>query len=191
MNEGIDKYLKQYYPKFLERINKKQQVEKEHDLLMDVFGVTQMQKKEDAQYWGRQLGALWQKVVTSVFQNSDNVKGFTGPIVVPDSRGKTDEPADLSGNGYAIDTKYRIGSGDSKFNKQFKTNASILVSKGFKPVLLILRTDSLSNAIRAAKNGGWVVYSGESAFDFIKKQTNFDLKSYLEASKLKYDINKK
>ena len=50
-----------------------------------------------------------------------------------------DEPYDLTVGSQAIDAKYRIGSGDSGFNKKCKSNASLLKNEGYEPVLLILR----------------------------------------------------
>ena len=104
-------------------------------------------------------------------------------LVVPDKRGTTDEPCDLVANGFAIDTKYRIGSGDSKFIKQFKENHNLLVDKSYKPVLLILRDDNLNSPINSANKAGWSVMTNQQSFDFIFEQTRFDLKNFLDQRK--------
>ena len=191
MNEDkLDHYLESYYNSFFKKAHTPDNFSTLHDVLMDVYGVTPKQKHESSQFWGRQLGALWQKLVSAVFEQSSLVQNYTGPIRITDNDGKLDEPADLSGNGYAIDTKYRIGSGDAKFIKQTEKNAAILNSMNLKPVLLILRIDSLANPIRAAKSAGWQILEGIDSFDFIKEQTGYDLYNYLDSKKQQLNIDK-
>ncbi len=91
----------------------------------------------------------------------------------------SDEPCDLIVEGYAIDTKYRLGSGDSGTLKKFKNNGPLLRAYNYEPVLLILRQDSLPAAIRACQEGNWKVYTGEDSFEFIQTISGFDLKSFL------------
>jgi hypothetical protein len=91
----------------------------------------------------------------------------------------SDEPCDLIVEGYAIDTKYRLGSGDSGTLKKFKNNGPLLRTYNYEPVLLILRQDSLSAAITACQVGTWKVYTGEDSFNFIQTISGFDLKSFL------------
>lgn len=62
----------------------------------------------------------------------------------------------------AIDTKYRIGSGDSGTLKKFKAYGPTLEEKGFTPVLLIVREDNLGAAITACNAGGWTVTTGQA-----------------------------
>src|SRR5260221_13158696 len=78
----------------------------DHDVLMDVFGLLPQVKRENRQYWGRELGMCWQLVVTELFRAS--VSGFQ-----PGYRQGGDELCDLIAGKDAIDTKYRVGSGDS------------------------------------------------------------------------------
>lgn len=59
-----------------------------------------------------------------------------------------------------------------------------------KPVLLILRIDSLANPIRAAKSAGWQILEGIDSFDFIKEQTGYDLYNYLDSKKQQLNIDK-
>ena len=91
----------------------------------------------------------------------------------------SDEPCDLIVEGYAIDTKYRLGSGDSGTLKKFKNNGPLLRTYNYEPVLLILRQDSLPAAIRACQEGTWKVYTGDDSFEFIQTISGFDLKSFL------------
>ncbi|CAD5951747.1 hypothetical protein [Planktothrix agardhii] len=81
----------------------------------------------------------------------------------------------------AIDTKYRIGSGDSGTLKKFRGHAERLKNRGYTPVLLILRTDSLPQAVNTCSVGGWRVLSGQDAFDYLSQTTGFDLQVWLQA----------
>ena len=42
----------------------------DHDVLMDVFGITPELKRENRQYWGRELGMCWQRLVIEVCRNT-------------------------------------------------------------------------------------------------------------------------
>ena len=144
----------------------------ETDLLMKAFGITQDLKKENKQYWGRELGMCWQLLVTEIFRN------FHADFS-PAKKYEADEPADFFVGNEAIDTKYRVGSGDSGTLKKFKQYGEILKSEGFIPIFLFLRTDNLPAAIAACKVGGWRVYMGEDSFKYIEEKTGFDLKKWL------------
>lgn len=48
------------------------------DDLMRVFGLTQLIKAENKQYWGRELGMCWQRVITEVCR--ENCEDFRTPI---------------------------------------------------------------------------------------------------------------
>lgn len=71
------------------------------DPLMDVFGISPDRKRENRQYWGRELGTCWQLLVTNVL--SHHCKEYAPAIKVGD-----DEPCDCCVAKDAIDTKYRI-----------------------------------------------------------------------------------
>ncbi len=90
-----------------------------------------------------------------------------------------DEPCDLIIGKDAIDTKYRVGSGDSGTLKKFKQYGVLLQSKGYRPVFLILREDNLPAAITAAHKGGWTIYTGESAVKYLKEKTGVDIKKVI------------
>ena len=139
---------------------------------MDVFGITPELKRENRQYWGRELGMCWQLLVTEVCRA--RCKSFQ-----PGLRIGNNEPCDLIVEGFAIDTKYRVGSGDSGTLKKFKQYGPMLREAGLKPVFLILRYDNLSAAITACKQGGWDVRVGDDAFDFLEELTQFDLLDFL------------
>lgn len=144
------------------------------DLLMEVFAITPQMKRENRQYWGRELGMCWQRLVTELCSH-------TCPDFTPGLRVGSDELCDLVVGKDAIDTKYRIGSGDSGTLKKFKAYARLLTEKGYNPILLIVREDNLPAAIKACSSGGWKVLKGEESYDYIRNLTKFDLKQYLHA----------
>lgn len=155
------------------------------DPLMDVFGITPDRKRENRQYWGRELGMCWQLLVTIVF--SHRVRDYAPAFKVG-----SDEPCDCCVGKDAIDTKYRIGSGDSGTLKKFKSYGKLLIERGYRPMLLIVRQDNLGAAMTACKAGGWTVLQGNSSFEYIRELTGFDLRAWLETCKAQQDffINK-
>jgi hypothetical protein len=144
----------------------------EIDVLMESFGITQDLKKQNKQYWGRELGMCWQLLVTEVFKN------FSRDFLPAKKFGK-DEPADFFVGKEAVDTKYRVGSGDSGTLKKFKQYGEMLRGEGYVPVFLFLRNDNLPAAISACKVGGWTIYTGNESFKYIKAKTGFELKEWL------------
>src|SRR5260370_19680344 len=84
------------------------------DPLMDVFGITADRKRENRQYWGRELGMCWQLLVTNVL--SHRCKEYSPAIKIGD-----DEPCDCCFSKDAIDTNKRISYGDSGTIKKIKT----------------------------------------------------------------------
>jgi hypothetical protein len=144
----------------------------DHDVLMDVFGITPLLKRENRQYWGRELGMCWQRLVCEVLR-------MTCESYKPAIRIGDDEPCDCVVGGDVIDTKYRIGSGDSGTLKKFKQYGKLFQAQSLRPVLLILRKDNLPAAIGACKAGGWNVLTGQATFDYIQEASGFDLNSWL------------
>jgi hypothetical protein len=108
---SLEAVLAQYRDAFAEKIYGDES--DQHDLLMDVFSVTPEQKRENRQYWGRELGMCWQRLVTALCK-------ATCAEFEPALRFGQDEPCDLVVGPRAIDTKYRVGSGDSGTLKKFK-----------------------------------------------------------------------
>lgn len=158
----------------------------ESDVLMEAFGITQELKKENKQYWGRELGMCWQLLVTAVFRRY--CRNFSEP-----KRYGDDEPADFFAGKEAVDTKYRVGSGDSGTLKKFKQYGQMLIKEKHTPVFLFLRNDNLPAAITACKAGGWTLYTGDDSFNYILERTGFDLKKWLVDIKYKksYFIKRK
>lgn len=142
------------------------------DILMDLFEINPELKRENRQYWGRELGMCWQLLINKLCE----LKCLD---YKPALKIGGDEPTDLFIGKDAIDTKYRIGSGDSGTLKKFKKYGKLLKKEGYRPVLLIVREDNLQAAITACKTGGWQIYSGKESFRYIKNKTKFDLEKYL------------
>jgi len=153
----------------------------EEDDLMLVFGLTQANKAENKQYWGRELGICWQRIVTELCRQTCN--NFGGPI-----REGADELCDLIVGKDAIDTKYRIGSGDSGTLKKFKQYAARLKKLGYRPILLILRKDNLPAAITACTTGGWTVTTDNETYKYLLEITGLDLKSWLKARRDRHTV---
>lgn len=174
--------LIQYQQSFTEKTYNSEN--NENDILMDIFDITPELKRENRQYWGRELGMCWQLLINKLCQiNCSNYK--------PALKIKGDEPTDLFIGNDAIDTKYRIGSGDSGTLKKFKKYGKLLKKQGYNPVILILRDDNLSAAITACKVGGWKIYTGKECFEYIKEKTKFDIKKYLLSLKKNFSVNRK
>jgi hypothetical protein len=155
----------------------------DYDLLMNVFSITPKLKRENRQYWGRELGMCWQLLVTRVFQQccSDFAPGY---------RAGADEMCDLMAGHSAIDTKYRIGSGDSGTLKKFKQYGRTLTDQGFTPIILILRSDNLPAAIQACRVGGWRIYTADDSFEYIHHTSGFDLRDFLHTQANRFRINR-
>src|SRR5713101_3528111 len=129
----------------------------EPDPLMDVFRITPNRKRENRQYWGTQLGRCWEKLVVGVLEHHCNQFA----LGVTDGK---DRPCDCCVASDAIDAKYRIGSGDSGFQKNLGPYSKLLKERGYRPVLLIVRDDSLKGAISRAKKEGWTVLQSQATF---------------------------
>lgn len=177
LNALLESILLQYQKSFAGKVFSEES--SEVDDLMSIFGLTQDMKVGNRQYWGRELGMCWQKLVTELCQA--NCDTFQGPI-----REGGDELCDLVVESDAIDTKYRIGSGDSGTLKKFKSYGKNLKDRTLNPVLLIVREDNLQAAITACRTGGWHILTGEKSYDYIKGLTGFNLHEWLIERKGKY-----
>jgi len=155
----------------------------DHDVLMDAFGLTPKIKRENRQYWGRELGMCWQLIVSCVFENTREDFG-------PGLRLGSDEPCDFTIGSYAVDTKYRIGSGDSGTLKKFRSYGPLLRDQGYEPIILILRDDNLYAAIKACQAGTWNILTDGASFDFIKSHSGFDLHSFLSQIKGDFQVGR-
>lgn len=174
INIFLESIIKQYQASFSSKVFLEETLAE--DELMQVFGITQEIKAGNKQYWGRELGMCWQRLIVELFKNSRD--DYRPPI----KEGK-DEICDLIVGTDAIDTKYRIGSGDSGTLKKFRQYGTKLRQLNFRPILLILRQDSLPHAIKACVTGGWIVKSGDDAYQYIYEITQFDLKIWLQTRK--------
>lgn len=168
LQNALDDILSGYQKGFCSKVYS----DDHHDPLMDVYGITPQLKRENRQYWGRELGMCWQRLVIEVCRQT---RADFGPAL----RIGADEPCDLTVGNLAIDTKYRIGSGDSGTLKKFKAYGLTLSEKGLIPVLLIVREDNLGAAIGACNAGGWTVTTGQRTFDYLLELTGFDIRAFL------------
>lgn len=180
MENRLDEVLRGYHSSFVGKVYSDEN--DDHDLLMDAFGVTPQLKRENRQYWGRELGKCWESLVIEACRNVDTFQ--------PALRIGSDEPCDLRIANYAIDTKYRVGSGDSGTLKKFKQYGPLLRANGYTPVFLFLREDNLPAAITACQNGGWEIYIGQDSFDFIQRVSGFDMKDYLTRKARAFLVNR-
>lgn len=177
---NLDAVLSRYQASFTEKVYSDEN--DDHDILMDAFGITPQLKRENRQYWGRELGKCWESLVIEACKNA--------PSFQPALRIGSDEPCDLRVNNFAIDTKYRVGSGDSGTLKKFKQYGPLLRENGYEPVFLFLREDNLPAAMTACQNGGWTIYIGKESFEFIKNISGFDLEDYLIKRAQGFPVNR-
>lgn len=185
MKNDISKQLREILEKYQTSFSSKvyDSENNDHDILMDVFGISPKLKRENRQYWGRELGMCWQLLVTRLAEiKCSDFK--------PALRIEADEPTDLFIGKDAIDTKYRIGSGDSGTLKKFKKYGKLLREQGYNPVLLILRNDNLPAAIKACEVGGWDLYIGDNCFEYIKAKTGFDIQTFLHEIKDEFSVTR-
>jgi hypothetical protein len=177
----ITSILAQYQSSFSAKVYSDEN--NDHDVLMDVFGVTPELKRQNRQYWGRELGMCWQLLVAALFKatRSDFAPGYSDGA---------DELCDLMAGTDAIDTKYRIGSGDSGTLKKFKQYGQKLAGEGLSPIFLIVREDNLPAAMTACDVGGWTVYTGSESFAYIEKMTGVDLHKFLSDNVGAFEINR-
>ncbi len=178
---ALERVLEQYRDSFSEKSYEDEN--NDSDLVMEVFGITPAIKRENRQYWGRELGMCWQRLIVELCQKT--CVNFT-----PALRFGADEPCDLTVGKQAIDTKYSIGSGDSGTLKKLKAYSVLLKDSGYKPVLLIVREDNLPAAITACTTSGWTVLTGNATFQYIHKLTGFDIRAYLIAKAAEYKIGR-
>ena len=133
-NSDIDKKLSIILKKYQGNFSEKVYVDDydSTDVLMETFCVSQELKRENKQFWGRQLGMCWQLLVVELCR-------YTCADYGDALRFGSDEPCDLVLGSDAIDTKYRVGSGDSGTLKKFKQYGDLLKEKGYRPVFLFLQ----------------------------------------------------
>tara|TARA_B110000305_G_C19184134_1_gene513430 strand:- start:155 stop:703 length:549 start_codon:yes stop_codon:yes gene_type:complete len=170
----INNNLKDIFDKYKDSFSKKKisTINTEDDLIMKAFGKKQADVDINKQYWNREFGKYFEYTVVKVFE-------LTHDEFKPGLRLGADEVCDLIIGDVAIDVKYRVGSGDSGTLKKFKQYGKLLKDKGYKPIMLFLRDDNLKSAVTAINKGGWIIKSDKAMFDYILKESGFDLKSFL------------
>lgn len=183
----IEEILNKYKGNFSDKVYSEDN--QDEDILMKTFGITSETKSENKQYWGRELGMVFQNIVKELFKEKCPNE-YKGPLQIKNDDGNTDEPCDLFYGNQAIDTKYRIGSGDSGTLKKFRKYAEYLKKEGHEPVLLILRDDNLENAINSCRKGGWTVLTGEDTLSYIEEKTGVNLEDFLLEKEDEYHINR-
>lgn len=181
MDIEVNKILEEYSKSFSAKTYSDEN--NDVDVLMQTFNISPDLKRENRQYWGRELGMAWQRIVIEIFKNKH-------PQYGPALRFGADEPCDLTAGKDAIDTKYRVGSGDSGTLKKFKQYGELLINEGYRPVFLMVRDDNLGAAITACKTGGWVVLTGKDSFKYILDNTGVDVEKYLKSFGCKYHIKR-
>lgn len=170
----IDDQLACILRKYQHSLSEKDFVEESDssDILMETLGITQETKNINKQYWGRELGMCWQLLVTELCKTC--CSDYATALKIGE-----DEPCDLILGNDAVDTKYRVGSGDSGTLKKFRQYGLLLQKQGYRPLVLLLREDNLSAAISAFQAGGWEIYTGQNSFNYVKEKTDFDLYAWL------------
>ncbi len=181
VEESLFNIMSTYQSSFTDKVY--QEENDDSDLLMDAFALTQAIKRENKQYWGRELGMCWELMVAHVMEGY--CKDFRSKFRIGH-----EEPCDMIVGDYAIDTKYRFGSGDSGTKKKFERYADLLRERGYVPVCLILRDDNLQTAINALKSSGWIVLTAEASYNFIRSLSGYDLKSYLKSMSGQFIVNR-
>jgi len=171
VNEILLEIMRHYYESFLSKTYR-EETNTDTDPLMVAFGITRELKQENKQYWGRELGMCWQRLVVSLCQA--RCDDFQPALRIGD-----DEPCDFIVGQDAVDTKYRVGSGDSGTLKKFRSYGKLLIEYGYRPVLLLVREDNLPAAMSAFRKGQWEIYQGDESFEYIEDKTGFDLKQWL------------
>lgn len=177
LNEILEDYKTDFSDKVYNSHNE------DYDLLMDVFGISPKLKRELPQYWGRQLGACLERIFKTRMSSHPS---YADPIKEISGR----EPYDFQFKNFAIDTKYRLGSGDSGTINKWKQNASDLMGLGLTPVLLILRDDNLEAPFNGCLNAGWTIYTGDSFYNFSRDVLEFDIAQFLKENRGLYQIKR-
>lgn len=176
----IQPILENYYNSFFHQTYG--QENNEYDFLMELYNISPELKRQNRQYWGRELGMLWQLLVNAI------AKEHCPAEYKPALKFGADEPCDLILGEDAIDTKYRVGSGDSGTLKKFKQYGALLKEKGYRPVFLMVREDNLPAAITACKNGGWTIYAGDNALQYLQYKTGVNIRKLLKQFGNRYHL---
>ena len=158
--QPIINILNQYHTKFRDKIHIYPKYSS--DILLEYFNITTNQIRQNKQYWNRELGMCWQRLIIQLLKEQPDYQSAI--------RINRKELCDLVLGKDAIDTKYRIGSGDSGTVNKLKDYAQILLNMGYRPVLLILRKDNLKSTISSCEKSGWHTIIGNKALEYINSK---------------------
>ena len=106
------------------------------------------------------------------FKKSGTEKQDLCDIVIANSKGQK----------LALETKWRVLWNDAKTVRQTVLSGEQLLLLGYKPIILLKRPRSESRESvlsRCEKQGGWSIVDSNEALDFIKKNTGFDLETWI------------
>lgn len=83
---------------------------------------------------------------------------------------------------YAIDTKYRFNSNDSKTVREIANSAKHLKEMGYMPILLMKRkkSESQQSPIKKFEKEGWIILDNKKAFSFLYEITKYDLEKWIK-----------
>ena len=83
---------------------------------------------------------------------------------------------------YAIDTKYRFNSNDSKTVREIANSANHLKEMGYIPILLMKRNkiESQQAPIRKFEKEGWTILDEKKAFSFLYEITKYNLEEWIK-----------
>lgn len=174
LTKGLDATLSRYRSSFADKVFEEKIAKS--DPLMEVFGLTPEEKSKNPQYWGRELGKMWELLVLDICLH--HTISATRP-----SDGDERQPCDVVVDGIGLETKYRSGSGDTNFQKKIRSSGKVLAETGLQPILLFFRDDNLPQVLGTARRSGWLFYQGEQTFDFIRDRFAFDIAAYLRSRK--------
>lgn len=65
IEQSLDAVLTRYQSSFSEKIYSKEN--EDFDLLMNAFSITPQLKRENKQYWGRELGKCWESLIIELW----------------------------------------------------------------------------------------------------------------------------
>lgn len=149
------------------------------DLVADLVGFGEANRKADATRFGSYLGHLLEDLILTVLDVS-NAKVIEKP-----SLNGTERIDFMCGN-MAVDIKYRIGTKPDDYLRGMELTLETIQEAGLKPVLCVYSSDSARATLRHLENMGWTIIRGDETFAFLESISGFDLKGYLISRKWRF-----
>jgi hypothetical protein len=168
MNNDLKNLVESYKLSFEKKILNHKHFKQ--DDIMNLFNKNQYDLLLNKQYWHREFGKFYEKYVKIIAKSK--LKYNDSP------KYKKYDLCDLVIDNFAIDTKYRIGSGDSGTVRKLKFYGEQLIKLNYKPILLIFRDDNLEGTIKSLSKE-WNVLTGDNSNKFIIEHLDFDIKKSL------------